>query len=121
MKSGSNYVHETESVYTKNFRKNDGKVSNPDFVISQLKHAGKPIVIDAKNYETFIDIKEVEKLHNDCIVRKAAGGILAIKNGAALRDNAKEYAEKHNIIIIEVDENHPTASRNAIEKAITYF
>ena len=68
-------------------------------------HAGKPIIVEIKNWDTFITIDEIKKLHGDCKVRKSAGGIFVVKKGAALRDNAYEYALKHNITIIEIDEN----------------
>jgi hypothetical protein len=58
VKSGSNKVHGTQSVNNGHKRK-DGITSNPDFVISQKKHAGKPLVIDAKNWSTSIPLKEL--------------------------------------------------------------
>ena len=64
------------------------------------------MVIDAKNWNTNIPLKELEKLHGDSKARNAAGAILVIPKGAVLNDNANEYALKHNILVVQVDINN---------------
>ena len=110
LKSGSHNLHGTDSVNDGHVRKNDGKSSHPDFVIGLNKHAGKPIVLDCKAHNSYINIKELVKLRDDRNARKGAGAVLVIKKGATLNNNAKDFAKKNNIAIIEVDSSNPMES-----------